>query len=513
MASCLKAFFCNPACDVRRGGLTLKLPDGDLVTIWFDYSMALQDGAAHKFVYCIKGDSGCRFCCLCLNAWNSVSEVLDEEGNPLMVCTMCKVSDMRLASDTDILQAVDRLAHRRATITNETVFERWQKASGLVHQPNGLLLDPALRSIDVLRPCSQYCHDPMHTMVANGVMNVVMWLVLAALSHHMDIWGSLYSYVALWHIPKHFKGNGLHEMFSRKRERSCKEAKKFKCIASELLGVYPIVAYFFQNIIQRGDCECKLELSAFLKCCDLMDLFMFIPLGLVSPKALREAVEGLLEACMDAGWEKRFIKKFHWLLHMAEHLSKWGKIPTCFSLERKHRLVKRFAKVILNTVDYAQAIYRETINHELAKLRQPDIFKSGIFLVGKHYPSQKTLRFLCDYFSTNITRDRCFVSNSAHLQPEGFAEKGDVALLKAAGDDIGPWGACQVWLHVEVEGHAPMSMVSLYNFVRYDENLYSATWDAKAAPVFVYTSDIICSTSYRKSNAGQVVTLIPLAHR
>jgi hypothetical protein len=167
----------------------------------------------------------------------------------------------------------------------------------------------------------------------------------------------------------------------------------------------------------------------------------------------------------------------------------------------------------LNTVDYAQAIYRETINHELAKLRQPDIFKSGIFLVGKHYPSQKTLRFLCDYFSTNITRDRCFVSNSAHLQPDGFAEKGDVALLKAADDDIGPWGACQVWLHVEVEGHAPMSMVSLYNFVRYDENLYSATWDAKAAPVFVYTSDIICSTSYRKSKAGQVVTLIPLAHR
>jgi hypothetical protein len=88
----------------------------------------------------------------------------------------------------------------------------------------------------------------MHTMVANGVMNVVMWLVLAALSQHMDIWGSLYSYVELWHIPKHFKGNGLHEMFSRKRERSCKEAKKFKCIASELLGVYPILAFFSKTL-------------------------------------------------------------------------------------------------------------------------------------------------------------------------------------------------------------------------------------------------------------------------
>jgi hypothetical protein len=104
------------------------------------------------------------------------------------------------------------------------------------------------------------------------------------------------------------------------------------------------------------------------------------------------------------------------------------------------------------------------------------------------------------------------VSNSAHLQPDGFAERGDVALLKAAEGDHGPWGACEVWLHVEIDGHAPMSLISLYNFVRYDQNLYSATWDVKAAPMFVYTSDIISSTTYKKS-AGQVITLIPLAHR
>lgn len=149
---------------------------------------------------------------------------------------------------------------------------------------------------------------------------------------------------------------------------------------------------------------------------------------------------------------------------------------------------------------------------ELAKLKQPDIFKTGVFLVGKHHPSEKTLAFLQDYFGTNISRGHCFVSNSAHLQPDGFAEKGDVALLKAAEGDTGPWGACQVWLHVEVDGHAPMSLISLYNFVRYDQDLYSATWDVKVAPAFVYTSDVLSSTTYRKS-AGQVITLIPLAHR
>ena len=460
---------------------------------------------------CLKGDSGCRFCCLCLNAWSSVSEVLDDDGNPLMICVMCKMSEMKPATDADLLEAVDRLAYRKATLKNP-IFENWQKASGLVHQPNGLLLDPALRSNGILRPVSQYCHDPMHTMVANGVMNVVLWLLLVALGGHMDIWASLHSYIQLWFTPIHFKASKLHEMFNRKQETSCKSAKKFKCIASELLGVYPILACFCQSVLQRGDCRCKFELEAFVKCCDLMDLVMAIPLGIVSPKALQEAVEGLLIACKAAGWEKRFIKKFHWILHLARHLAKWKMIPTCFSLERKHRLIKRFAKSVLNTLNYAQTLYRETINHELARLKQPDIFKTGVFLVGKHHPSEKTLAFLQDYFGTNISRGHCFVSNSAHLQPDGFAEKGDVALLKAAEGDTGPWGACQVWLHVEVDGHAPMSLISLYNFVRYDQDLYSATWDVKAAPMFVYTSDILSSTTYRKS-AGQVITLIPLAHR
>ena len=87
--------------------------------------------------------------------------------------------------------------------------------------------------------------------------------------------------------------------------------------------------------------------------------------------------------------------------------------------------------------------HADTHTH-MARLKQPDIFKTGVFLVGKHHPSEKTLAFLQDYFGTNISRGHCFESKSAHLQPDGFAEKGDVALLKAAEGDTGPWGACQV---------------------------------------------------------------------
>lgn len=107
----------------------------------------------------------------------------------------------------------------------------------------------------------------------------------------------------------------------------------------------------------------------------------------------------------------------------------------------------------------------------------------------------------------------CAVSNVAHIEPDGFAEKGDVVLLRASAGDTSPWCAAEVWLHVEVSGQQPMSLVSMYTFVSHEERLHSATWRAKVAPMFVYTHDLLCSTTYKKSLDGLVTTLIPLPFR
>ena len=516
MATFLKSFFVNPECDVVRGGLRLKHPDGSSLHLWIKLGMQLQDGLAHKMVMGFKGDSGCRFCTLCLNAWCSVSPVLGDDDKPLMICTMTKCSEIIKATDADTLGAIDRLALRKADPKcSPDEFERWQKASGLLYQEHGLLSDPVLRAQGIVQPCSQYCHDPMHTMIANGVLNVVLWLLLVALSHHFNIWQILHQYVALWTTPRHFKNIHLHEMFNKKREDSCKNSGKglFKCMASELLGVYPILAYYFQSLLHRGNCNCRLEIIAFLLCCDLMDLLCAIPLGIIQPGMLRSAVDALLQACKDAGWTDRLIKKFHWILHFPDELEQWLMIPTCFSLERKHRLVKRFAQTVRNTVAYVKSIYKDVLSHELAKLRQPDIFKHGVFLVNSHKASKKTLSFICGFFDVHIQDGACSVSNVAHIEPDGFAEKGDVVLLRASAGDTSPWCAAEVWLHVEVSGQQPMSLVSMYTFVSHEERLHSATWRATVAPMFVYTHDLLCSTTYKKSLDGLVTTLIPLPFR
>ena len=247
MASVLTAVFCNPNCDVLQGGIALHHPSGAVHRLWIKLGMSLNDGAAHKLVHGYKGDSGCRFCSLCLNAWCSVSPVVDEDGEPLMVCRMFKVSEMKLADDNDILGAVDRLAARAITCNSDD-FAKWEKAAGIVHQEHGLLQNQFLRSKGVLQPATQYVHDPMHCFVANGVMNVVVWLLLTAISADIDVFGTLRSYIALWAWPKNFKLDKLFEVFNDARVRSCLKAKRFKCMASELLGLYPILAYFFNRL-------------------------------------------------------------------------------------------------------------------------------------------------------------------------------------------------------------------------------------------------------------------------
>ena len=511
MASVLTVVFCNPLCDVMEGGVALKHPTGRIHHLFIKLGLFLNDGQAHKLVMGVKGDGGCRFCTLCLNAWSSVSPVLDEDGEPLMICKMIKSSDMVPATDSDLLGAVDRLAHRFST--GAPKFKDWEKASGLNHMEHGMLQNQQLRSKGVLEPVTQYVHDPMHCLLANGVMNIVLWLLLAALMPFMNIWSILCSYVTHWNFPKHVKMDHLSDIFSEPRARSCLKAKKFKAMASELLSVYVILAFFFQSLLLQGSVQCEAEITAFLAFCDVMDMFQIIPLGLISPDMLKAAIETFLQACVQAGWADYMIPKFHWLLHMPGHLRKFFCIPTCFALERKHRLIKRFAATVRRTQVLMTSVYKNVLNHELSRLREPDVFKTGVFLKGKSAPSKKVLKYLSELVGVNLNKDEVFVSSVAHLQPAGWSTKGDIVLLKSD-TRLQQWCAAQLWLHVELPGQPLMSLVSQYSLREYKTNLYAAIWDVQDNPMIVYTTDLLCSLVYKVSaNVSQVTTLIPLQFR
>ena len=84
-----------------------------------------------------------------------------------------------LLSDDEVRGCIARLAAAKVTdlIGN---FKLRQQAVGWTYREHCLLQDPEL--VDTVHPVSQYAHDPMHCIAANGVANVVIFATLNAIS-------------------------------------------------------------------------------------------------------------------------------------------------------------------------------------------------------------------------------------------------------------------------------------------------------------------------------------------
>ena len=284
VASALQSIFCR-ASDPVQGGVVLKTPAGRSVRLFFRMGLFLNDGGAHKFVWCVKADSGCRFCVLCTNVFMSYSAKedvaddydedeldADDDARDGLVCGFCKKTDLRLASDLDILATVDRLAARRATCTLGD-FKMWEKASGFNYEPRGLLMDRALRSRGLVAPASQYCHDWMHTTCCSGTMQRLLFLLFSAASkQNVPAWQEFREYLQLWVPPAAFGGRGqLSELFSKSKVESYKKVRAFKCQASDMLQIYPVAQHYCLVILMPAN-VCKKECEAFLAMCLVLAL-------------------------------------------------------------------------------------------------------------------------------------------------------------------------------------------------------------------------------------------------
>ncbi len=127
--------------------------------------MILQDGGAHKAVFWCKGDSGTKFCMLCVNLVALKSELTASDGTRLLKCSVVHEEDLAFATNSDIRGAIRRLQAHKLT-DSPKVFKKREQAIGFTYQEHGLLQDPSLETI--VNPADVYCHDWMHGMMVGG---------------------------------------------------------------------------------------------------------------------------------------------------------------------------------------------------------------------------------------------------------------------------------------------------------------------------------------------------------
>ena len=364
------------------------------VQLFFELRAFVMDGATHKYPWHCKGDAGLKPCMLCLNLYTRQSGVAQEGGTRLLVCDAIDEGGLKIATDAQVRGTVNRLAVR-STTDEPSLFKKRETAVGFRHEPYSLLLMPELA--DVVRPVSQFCHDPQHTIFVNGVFNTVLYLVLESLHvNGMRVYEAVRKFLEGWSWPSRVWNPGLAAVFSPVRVKSWRKSHRVACTASEGLSLLSPLMYFVHiHVLPTG--RCVNACHAFLALGEVVDCLQNIPAGRTSASSLSTSISQFLRLVKRAGWEDWCHPKFHWMVHLPSHLRKFGCIPTCWSLERKHRCAKRYANDVRDTRRFDHSVLSEVTCHHLALLDHAEL-ACPLGLISPHAAPQRLRQFLSGEF-------------------------------------------------------------------------------------------------------------------
>ncbi|CAE7031077.1 unnamed protein product [Symbiodinium sp. CCMP2592] len=480
-------------------GVWMQVPKGGF-HLSFEPSMVIQDGAAHKFAWSVKGDSGSKYCLLCGNqrADNRNEEKIPKHAH----------ADLHLVSDDDIWDSWSRLADLKGRCSAKD-FGMWQQATGWTFNTESIFSEPLLRR--VVKPATVFVHDWMHCCLSNGTLNDATWLLLSATKDHgfKDVFANLEKYVDLWTQPASFAHVKLKQVFENKRMKSRREAGKFKTTASEMLSLLPVLAFFVRTcILDKGFLPSECE--AFLQMCLMVELLQAAchGHGCVLPSMLREAADKCMSSWFETGWGEHVTRKMHWLLHMGDHYEKHKRLPATFSMERKHRTITRYAASIQNTSTFERSLYEEVLAHELWHLEKLPEFPVALALENPRQKPPTKLRDLVLQSFPQVSKDDLKIATILRLPGGGLASKADVCLLQADKGRDPPWDCAEVFCHVSVQGTL-WSVVSLWSLQEYNKDKHCAVWTEMEQPVIIESKDILTPVVYLR-DTNCVRTLIPL---
>ena len=133
---------------------------------------------------------------------------------------------------------------------------------------------------------------------------------------------------------------------------------------------------------------------------------------------------------------------FHLSVRFPRFLERWGLLPDCFVLERKHKAPKRLAEEIRNTnSNWERSVMRETTSRHFSTLdsshshRHPH-FQVVACLVDPYTPSNKLLEWLRIELRAGPA-DEIRVASKARINEWEICSRKDVVRVKGEPDFVG----------------------------------------------------------------------------
>ena len=472
--------------------------------LFFGLNMFLQDGSAQKFTFSNRQDSGSKMCMCCKNIWGLKS---GDEDFKLSAKFLTRAS-CHVASDEEILSSWDRLKLKEASLTKGK-FKDWQQATGWTYSTEALLMSEVLRSLHLLKPISQYCFDWMHGLCSNGVLNYVIFWTLQALKNAgmNDVWRRVCEYMKLWCWPLHVsqKAGFVAKLFEDKAVKGHNKDQKLRCSASEVLSLHQPLRHFLLRCCNTVPCD--LPRKACLSWLRVLEILLHAPLRLPNPGELLACVEEALQLCVDAEWSDGLIPKFHWTLHFEDQVQRFRAAPSCFTMERKHKHVRRYGSGVANTKTYESTILQEVTCDHVTHLTRDQKCILTAHLVDPH-PMPKKLQTWMLENGVIANHQAASTSSEARLASGAMLKKGDYVLFKATPPLL--CGCAEVFCLLQTdEVHA--AVLSVSDLVQHSPREHFAKWKPRADAFEVMDlKSFLMPLVYNKAADGTITTLLPM---
>ena len=227
-------------------------------------------------------------------------------------------------------------------------------------------------------PIDKSIFDFMHTWLVGGIFNVHVGYLIHAIKEFGYGQQVLDQYTNQFVWPGNMggKSNPCKDMFSSKRYKSHWKEWSLKVQASERLGIMPVLACLMAGAIGQGQPMLDRHASWFLILVQCIELILRSSKFAIDLEVLQQSIGSHLKAFQDLYGAQAMTPKFHYSLHVPTFLRRFGWVPNCFVVERKHKIPKRFENhMCTNHASYERSALREVTN----------MYISILFHVPEHF--------------------------------------------------------------------------------------------------------------------------------
>ena len=231
----------------------------------------------------------------------------------------------------------------------------------------------------------------------------------------------------------------------------------------------------------------------------------------LSPPRFLHLVEAALQATVQADFSDLMRPKHHWPLHLPDCLQRWQQLPSCWALERKHKVPRKYGSNQFGLEAYNKAVMTGVTQEHVGKLlKDEELFVHSSHIISKTAlgkPLESLLR-ANDWLLPGME-----ASGTCRLENGMLCKSGDILFYRkaeASSSTAGfPW-ACGSLKHCISAAGFELAVMLSFLFVKEKPGTHASVWQSNPDKFqLVRLQDLLQPAIYSHGNDGCVTCLLP----